>query len=59
MFAGGRAGRAIPDVHHGRTLAVEYFTVGGVLASRKRKAMAPDPARLIARPEQVFVERIL
>ncbi len=28
-------------------------------ASRKRKAMAPDPARLIARPEQYFVESIL
>ncbi len=28
-------------------------------ASQKRKAMAPDPARLIARPEQFFVESIL
>ena len=27
--------------------------------SRKRKAMAPNPARLIARPEQYFVESIL
>ena len=27
--------------------------------SDKRKAMAPDPARLIARPEQYFVESIL
>ena len=28
-------------------------------ASDKRKAMAPNPARLIARPEQYFVESIL
>ena len=27
--------------------------------SEKRKAMAPNPARLIARPEQYFVESIL
>lgn len=27
--------------------------------SEKRKAMAPDPVRLIARPEQYFVESVL
>ena len=28
-------------------------------ASEKRKAMEPNPARLIARPEQYFIESIL
>ena len=36
MFAGGRAGRVVPDVHHGRTLMVE----GAAKLARKHRCDA-------------------